>query len=268
MGGVYVILNKVNNKKYIGKSINIKSRWANHISSLRMNKHYNTYLQNAWNKYGEENFSFKVLCYSDDNEELNRKEKFYIKVLRSMYNEEGYNLTHGGDSYMMSEETKEKMKGLGSKLSNEDVRRIKLLLFCLMDRREIAKQFNVSVAVISAISQGKNFSYVSSELNPYIFNVKQKLIEERNEKILALFDKGITITNISRKTGLSASIVEKCIYKHRNPQDENKKYYQKIYDEVYRLYGEGVNKYQISKQLNISPSTVSRYLNNENNPYR
>jgi predicted GIY-YIG superfamily endonuclease len=56
--GVYIINNKLNGHNYIGSSINIKQRFAQHKSTLRHNTHRNQHLQNAWNKYGEENFDF------------------------------------------------------------------------------------------------------------------------------------------------------------------------------------------------------------------
>mgnify|MGYP000886959842 CR=1 FL=1 len=63
--GVYQIVNKLNGHKYIGSSINIWTRWGRHLSDLRKNKHDNNYLQNAWNKYGEDNFEFGVLLFCD-----------------------------------------------------------------------------------------------------------------------------------------------------------------------------------------------------------
>ena len=53
--GIYCIRNKINNKYYIGQSIDIKNRWKEHKYNLRHNKHVNNKLQNAWNKYGEKN---------------------------------------------------------------------------------------------------------------------------------------------------------------------------------------------------------------------
>ena len=60
--GVYVIENLMNNKVYIGSSImRIKKRIEHHISMLRAGKHKNTYLQNAFNKYGETIFCASVI---------------------------------------------------------------------------------------------------------------------------------------------------------------------------------------------------------------
>jgi group I intron endonuclease len=59
--GIYRILNKLNNKFYIGSSIDIYKRWYTHKNDLTKNKHHAKKLQRAWNKYGESHFSFEIL---------------------------------------------------------------------------------------------------------------------------------------------------------------------------------------------------------------
>lgn len=59
--GIYKIENKVNGKVYIGSSNSIKRRWQKHKALLRHGKHQNSHLQAAWDKYGEDNFSFSVI---------------------------------------------------------------------------------------------------------------------------------------------------------------------------------------------------------------
>lgn len=59
--GIYYIINIVNNKKYIGSSFDIKKRISKHFRQLSKNKHINKHLQNAYNFYGKENFSFEIV---------------------------------------------------------------------------------------------------------------------------------------------------------------------------------------------------------------
>jgi len=61
MAIIYQILNIITGKFYIGSSINHIQRWVGHRTSLKHNKHYNPYLQKAWNKYGESAFEFCIL---------------------------------------------------------------------------------------------------------------------------------------------------------------------------------------------------------------
>ena len=58
---IYSIENLVNNKVYIGSSIDVFQRWGDHKKLLKYNKHENKYLQNAYNKDGSENFIFSLI---------------------------------------------------------------------------------------------------------------------------------------------------------------------------------------------------------------
>lgn len=79
MIGIYRITNIINNKVYIGQSINIEDRFAHHRSSLSHNRHENEHLQRSWNKYGAQHFMFEVLEECSE-EELDSKERYYINL--------------------------------------------------------------------------------------------------------------------------------------------------------------------------------------------
>ena len=270
-GGIYLLRNLSNGKVYIGKSINLEKRLKEHKLSLIRGDHHNNYLQNAWNKYGEDCFEVEILFNSNNPSELTEKEIHFIKLYNSNNLEYGYNLTSGGEGGFINDEVKKKMsisaRGLKASLSIEQVRHIKLAVFCLMDRKEIAEMFNISVKAITQIVIGASYNYVLPELNGKLSCIKKNLIKDRNESILQMFDSGLTITQISEKTNYSISIVEKCVYKYRNTADKNKKYYQKKYDEVMELKKQGYNNFQISKMLGIGSSTVKRYVDGDVNPY-
>ena len=82
--GIYKIENKVNNKCYIGSSKNIKKRWQEHKRTLKKGTHHSKALQNAWNKYGEENFIFEILC-NCLFDELLIKEQEYFNIIKPEY---------------------------------------------------------------------------------------------------------------------------------------------------------------------------------------
>lgn len=96
ISGIYCIENKIDNKKYIGFSTNIKSRWSYHKSFLNKGNHDNSYLQNAWNKHGEENFIFYILekC---EKEKLEEREVYFIDLHKTKDRDKGYNLSDGGN---------------------------------------------------------------------------------------------------------------------------------------------------------------------------
>jgi group I intron endonuclease len=59
--GIYMIQNTVTGDDYIGSSVDISKRWIKHRYLLRLQKHFNLFLQNSWNKYGLTAFKFFVL---------------------------------------------------------------------------------------------------------------------------------------------------------------------------------------------------------------
>lgn len=88
-GSVYYIKNKENCKCYVGATINVRDRIAQHKNSLRNNSHPNKYLQEDWNDYGEGEFIFREI---DECEifDLNNRERYWIEKINSI--EKGYNL--------------------------------------------------------------------------------------------------------------------------------------------------------------------------------
>jgi len=105
--GIYCINNTFNNHKYIGSSYNIKKRFTTHKNELRKNRHHSQYLQNAWNKYGEDSFKFIILTECDRDLLLIKEQEHFIK-----YNPE-YNVSKSSIAPMEgrkhSKETKNKM---------------------------------------------------------------------------------------------------------------------------------------------------------------
>lgn len=92
--GIYLIKNLINNKVYIGKSINIHQRISAHINLLnKKSPDENRYLINAWFKYGRENFQYIVLeDIPKDDSLLKERELYWIKFYNSTNRNKGYNL--------------------------------------------------------------------------------------------------------------------------------------------------------------------------------
>lgn len=106
-GGLYVITNLLDGKFYVGSTVNFFDRWTLHLSNLKKNKHHSPHLQNAWNKYGEENFSFLPLqCISDKNDRL-KIEQHFLDTLKPPYNVAKKATSCEGT--IRSEETRKKM---------------------------------------------------------------------------------------------------------------------------------------------------------------
>src|SRR5208282_461224 len=111
---VYKIVNKINGKIYIGKTVNVEERWLMHIYHAQSKCLYP--LQKAIKKYGKDNFEISILENFESEDIALDREKFWITEFKtnvSKYgNEFGYNLTDGGDGisgYVHTEETKSKI---------------------------------------------------------------------------------------------------------------------------------------------------------------
>lgn len=104
MGYIYKVSNIVNDKVYIGKTIEtINTRWTRHkweafdVSSPL----YNIHFYRAIRKYGIENFKIEIIEEAT-NDKLTEREKYWIKQFNS-YND-GYNSTLGGEGAIRYED--------------------------------------------------------------------------------------------------------------------------------------------------------------------
>ncbi len=94
-GHIYEIVNLLDNKRYIGQSIlEPEDCWTCRLSMLENGKHYNEHLQRAWNKYGEENFEFRVIQEEFTPQRLNEAEIWKIFWYRNL--DLAYNMRYGG----------------------------------------------------------------------------------------------------------------------------------------------------------------------------
>jgi group I intron endonuclease len=110
IGFIYMINNKINNKKYIGQTTrSLNKRIYEYKAAYKYNKFYNQHLLGAFQKYGWDNFEFSIIDTAQTIEELNAKEIRYIIQYQTTDKTKGYNIESGGDNAIPDIETLNKM---------------------------------------------------------------------------------------------------------------------------------------------------------------
>lgn len=200
MIGIYGIRNRIDNKLYVGQSININNRFIRHRYQLNKGVHKNIHLQRAWNKYGSDVFEFKLLIECDV-ENLDIMEE---KTANKISNDDLYNITNDFTSRSgeknpffgktHTDESKQKMsewkkkhyigkanpnfggknrealqklmrgsKNCNAKLSEKDVKEIKLRLLEGEKHQQIADDFDISRTVVTRINNGARWGHITLE---------------------------------------------------------------------------------------------------------
>lgn len=141
--GIYQILNKTNNKFYIGSASNLRRRFSSHKCHLNKNSHSNPHLQNAWNKYGENNFEFLILALCP-NEYCLKLEQWFVNNMKPNYNIRKF--VHSNKDWHHSEKTKQeigkKSKELWIKYNGRLTEKCKKAILCYDRNGNFLKEYD------------------------------------------------------------------------------------------------------------------------------
>lgn len=130
MGIIYCYTNKINNKKYIGQTINPEQRFSAHKSNYKNpnNKEYNSVIHRAFRKYGYDNFEYSILAKDiNDINLLNQLEIYYINKFNTKI-PNGYNVEPGGKNSSKEKTLEHRKKEIWgqAKLTEEEVIELRL----------------------------------------------------------------------------------------------------------------------------------------------
>lgn len=178
-GFVYETTNLVNGKKYIGqKNYDDNGTWKRYLGS-------GVVLSKATKKYGKENFSRVILEECETAEELNQREKYWIRYFNADKSDAYYNIAAGGDGgNVVSGYSEEKLLDFQkrriaavkkSHLRGEDaavailtekqvleiIERLKINEF----PSDIARDYNVSPRTISDIRLHKSWTHLTADIH-------------------------------------------------------------------------------------------------------
>ena len=116
-GVIYLYRNQINNKIYIGQTLNLKSRQSRH-----KNTKCNTYFSRAIQKYGWDAFECIILeevsasSREEVKEKLNNLEIKYIAQYNSTDPTIGYNITYEGGGVLGTAHTEEWKQNMSNKM--------------------------------------------------------------------------------------------------------------------------------------------------------
>lgn len=246
--GIYLIRNKINEKVYIGQtSDRFIERYWHHKWKLNNQTHDNIYLQNAWNKYGEENFDFEVIYELKFGDNIDNIEREYISKYPK---NKKYNIQIGGQDYTMknkkmskhtkeligqknkingigrkaSKETKEKMskKRLGKTnwerclISYEQAYEIKKRILNNEKLKSISKEMNIDYKIINGIYSLNTYKSVKVDgWDEFVKNKvsSRKVITKEMINEMIELSKIMSDTQIANKIGVCRSTVTKYLSK-------------------------------------------------------
>jgi len=149
--GVYKIENKADSKIYVGSTVlAFDHRWGQHRSQLGRRCHANHYLQEDWDKYGKDCFSFSILeVVKDKSTVLGYEQKWLNEFLGS--NKEVYNIRISATAPASGQAWRHRRV-----LSDEEVTEIKRVRHTeKVSLRGLAERYNVSESAISRICNNK-----------------------------------------------------------------------------------------------------------------
>lgn len=227
---IYMLRNKVNDKKYIGQTLDVEKRIEGHYKDLSKNKH-NKYLQEDFNKYGIDNFEFIVLERITDktitkNELsilLHHRENYYMDKFKTripVYGSEyGYNANYAHKLNLDSINIEESEKNI--EVLNLDID-FKKTVMDKENTRELVKHY---------------FLYNPQYNKGFAFKIKA-------------YD---TIFNYINALGMTFDEVKDCI--ESNPACK-----MPIWEQFYKYYGK--MKYKDNDNIN------KKKIENENSDYR
>jgi len=211
---IYKITNMINDKFYIGSTINFDKRIYNHISKLNNNSHYNFYLQNDWNRYGSDNFRFEIIEVVDEDDLID-KEQYWLDFCQPYKRNIGYNINNKADRSCMTEETKEKLRliNIGKKMPESMKQKIRKHhengVYDDKNKKQIGKKQSKGTIKLRSVSmKGKEQSAVKcmkcsmSKIGRDNPNYKP-ISNAVTDKIKRLYNSNYTVAHISRKVGYS-----------------------------------------------------------------
>jgi group I intron endonuclease len=199
-GVIYKITNKLNNKSYIGR----KKIYSKNYNDLHNYFGSGIHIKNSIKKYGIENFKKEYLDIAYSDEELDKKEMYYIKKYNTF--KEGYNATEGGEhfrgEFSNNELRKQKISEWSKNFWKDDENRNKIINSRIGKKRNSVTKKKMSESAKNSWTEERRKK--ASESGNYI----RHFDEETRKRIAESLSKLITINNGKIEKRVSESELE------------------------------------------------------------
>lgn len=254
---IYIIKNRINNKVYIGQTVNPEQRWAQYKSATKK-KPEAQLITKAMNKYGFQNFWMEILEKNVSN--YDEREQYWIKQFDCIA-PNGYNLAEGGQSsghgiYSCSAKIK----------SEEDLMQlVEEIIVSEKSLKQLAQEYEISYGIINEINQGH--SYYNPDLK-YPLRESNKYSEEKIKQITyALkYELDKSLKKISEEYNCDSSFLndinqgrayfrEYLTYPIRKGKMKKQEEYLPLL--IFDLQNTQIPQKDLAKKYNISSQTVS-----------
>lgn len=234
---IYIIKNRINDKVYIGQTVNPTQRWAQYKSAAKQKPNAQL-ITKAMNLYGFENFQMELL--ESDIESYDEREIYWIEHYNSIA-PNGYNLTIGGqgtgsgvNAYTSSVSSKEVLSNIIEDLLLDD-----------LSLKDISEKYQISYGVINELNQGH--TYYNPDLN-YPIRKSKKYSQEKIKQITyALkYELDKSLTDIAKEYECDKSFL--------NDINQGKTYFRE-----YLTYP--IRKFKMKKQQEYLPLLLDDLIN-------
>lgn len=239
-GIIYKITNLVNNKVYIGQTTKregFEGRYHGNIA-----KYSNTYLKRSIEKYGIDNFVIdKEFYIAYSKEELNQKEKYYIKFFKSNDYKYGYNIKSGGDNIG-------KIEG---KYKTDILIREGSPIYCVntceifLSITDASNKYNIGRHAIANQCKGNTYkeaTFYNNELNQYIIFEYYDIHNNNNTKKIPIIctttkERFKSINDASKYFDINHQTINNILKKNKNNYSKKHKLgFMYLYDYVLKNY--------------------------------
>lgn len=202
---IYKFTNKKNGKHYIGQTNNLQKRYNGHKSESFNPKASGYWLpfHCAIRKYGIENFSFDILEEIMDGESqnfINEREQYFIQYYNSLKDNNGYNVTIGGDGCPKPPLSYEEKLERSKLFTGKEIQDIQQRLLNDEEFDDIEKIYSPKLKRTFLVNINTGTNFYNPDFNyPLKKNAKSRFSQKEIQEIKTMIKQGLTYKTIQDK---------------------------------------------------------------------